>query len=535
MIHSQNNDWWRGAVIYQVYPRSYADSNDDGVGDIKGIISKLDYIKSLGVEAIWVSPFFPSPMKDFGYDVEDYCDIDPMFGSLTDFNTLVEEAHKRDIKLIIDLVLSHTSDQHPWFLESRSSLDNPKRDWYVWADPKEDGTAPNNWISIFGGPAWEWDGVRRQYYMHNFLTSQPDLNYHNPEVRDAIMDVVKFWLDLGVDGFRLDTVNLYYHDKELRDNPPLEPGQVMGGVDPSNPLCMQQTTMSSTRPENILFLNRLRKMLDEYGARTTVGEISMHTDQAGVMVDYTQGTDRMHMCYVFDYMTPEFSAKHIQSVAKKNIERSGDGWISWAVSNHDVVRVLSRWNLEETPQASLTVTALMSSLWGTYCMYQGEELGLCEAEIAFEDMQDPFGIRFWPKFAGRDGCRTPMPWDSSDSAGFSSEKPWLPIPQAHKNKAVSVQDDDEQSLLNQVRHYLNWRKDKTVLRTGDIEFLEEHNQLVRFIRIKDGEKLLCIFNLSNENAEHSVSNYTVQYQKNIISEDNGVINVGPWGMAFLQL
>ena len=293
-------EWWRGCVIYQVYPRSYQDTSGDGIGDLIGIADRIEYIASLGVDAIWISPFFTSPMKDFGYDVSDYTNVDPMFGTLGDFDHLVRVAHDHGIRIMIDLVLSHSSDQHPWFVESRMDRTNPKADWYVWAEPKPDGTPPNNWLSIFGGSAWQWDGKREQYYLHNFLTSQPDLNFHNEEVRQALLDVVRFWLDRGVDGFRLDTINFYFHDKELRDNPPLAKELRNDSIAPAvNPYNHQLHVYDKNRPENLEFLRRFRALLDEYPGTTAVGEVGDAQIGLQIVADYTSGGDKMHMCYAF--------------------------------------------------------------------------------------------------------------------------------------------------------------------------------------------------------------------------------------------
>ena len=293
-------EWWRGCVIYQVYPRSYQDTSGDGIGDLIGIADRIEYIASLGVDAIWISPFFTSPMKDFGYDVSDYTNVDPMFGTLGDFDHLVRVAHDHGIRIMIDLVLSHSSDQHPWFVESRMDRTNPKADWYVWAEPKPDGTPPNNWLSIFGGSAWQWDGKREQYYLHNFLTSQPDLNFHNEEVRQALLDVVRFWLDRGVDGFRLDTINFYFHDKELRDNPPLAKELRNDSIAPAvNPYNHQLHVYDKNRPENLEFLRRFRALLDEYPGTTAVGEVGDAQIWLQIVADYTSGGDKMHMCYAF--------------------------------------------------------------------------------------------------------------------------------------------------------------------------------------------------------------------------------------------
>ena len=270
--NAAEKNWWRGAVIYQIYPRSFQDSNGDGIGDLSGIVQRLPYVASLGVDAIWISPFFTSPMKDFGYDVSDYCDVDPMFGSLSDFDAVVDTAHRLGMRVMIDLVLSHTSDQHEWFKQSRSNRDNPRSDWYVWSDPKPDGTPPNNWLSIFGGSAWQWDSRREQYYLHNFLVEQPDLNFHNPDVQDALLDVARFWLNRGVDGFRLDTINFYVHDKELRDNPALTPEERNATIAPSvNPYNHQNHLYDKNQPENLEFLRRLRAVMEPFGA-AAVGE-----------------------------------------------------------------------------------------------------------------------------------------------------------------------------------------------------------------------------------------------------------------------
>lgn len=313
-----DENWWRGAVIYQVYPRSFQDTTGDGLGDINGITERLPHIASLGVDAIWLSPFFKSPQADMGYDVSDYCDVDPLFGALDDFDRMLKEAHRFGLKVMIDQVISHSSDQHPWFKESRSSRDNPKADWYVWADPKPDGTAPNNWLSIFGGPAWEWDGVRKQYYMHNFLGSQPDLNFHNAEVQNALLDSVKFWLDRGVDGFRLDTINFYFHDKLLRDNPPLipDPDATSNDAPDVNPYGMQNHLYDKTQPENIAFLQRFRALLNQYEGRTSVGEVGDGARSLKTVADYTSNGDKVHMCYTFDLLGPEFSASHIKKSVK---------------------------------------------------------------------------------------------------------------------------------------------------------------------------------------------------------------------------
>ena len=497
-------DWWRGAVIYQVYPRSFQDTNSDGLGDLKGITQRLPHIASLGVDAIWLSPFFKSPMADMGYDVSDYCDVDPIFGTLDDFDEMMSAAHALGLKIIIDQVISHTSDQHPWFVESRASRSNPKSDWYVWADPKRDGTAPNNWLSIFGGPGWEWDGVRRQYYQHNFLTSQPDLNFHSKEVQDAVLKTVKFWLDRGVDGFRLDTVNYYFCDKLLRDNPPHEPDESDAGLDApdTNPYGMQNHLYDKTQPENLDFLKRFRALLDQYEDRTTVGEVGDGARSLKTVAAYVSGGDKLHMCYTFDLLGPDFTAAHIRNCVETFQRMVSNGWVCWAFSNHDVNRHVSRFAKTdaERPVIAKLAISVLAALRGSICLYQGEELGLPEAELAFEDLRDPYGIRFWPAFKGRDGCRTPMPWEASKAhAGFTAaEKSWLPVPYEQAALSVDTQDADAASVLSHYRQTIAFRKQHPALLDGDMEFIGTNQDLLAFTRRKGDEMLLFVFNLTRE-------------------------------------
>ncbi len=494
-----DKDWWRGSVIYQIYPRSFQDSSGDGVGDLKGITQRLSYIASLGVDAIWISPFFKSPMKDFGYDVSDYYAIDPMFGTIDDFDRLIDKAHGLGIRVIIDQVLSHTSDQHPWFVESKASQTNPKSDWFVWADAKPDGTAPNNWLSIFGGSAWQWDAGREQYYLHNFLTCQPDLNLHNTDVQDALLDSVRFWLDRGVDGFRLDTVNFYFADQQLRDNPALPKEQRNSTLAPSvNPYNHQKHIYSKNRPENLGFLQRFRALLDEYPAATSVGEIGDAQYGMELMGEYTKGSDRVHMCYTFEFLSTEsLNAERIKSVLEKLTVVAPDGWACWALTNHDIKRHTTRWNLDE--QGRRLYTLLMMCLRGSVCLYQGEELGLPEADIAFEDIQDPYGIEFWPEYKGRDGCRTPMVWNTSQNhGGFSVSKPWLPIPDEHLPLSVSEQELNSDSLLNFYRAAMAFRKKYPALIVGEQSQIAVTENILAFERTSDNSTLYCAFNISSE-------------------------------------
>ena len=459
---------------------------------------RVGHIASLGVDAIWLSPFFKSPMADMGYDVSDYCAVDPMFGTIEDFDALVAEVHRHGLKLIIDQVLSHSSDRHPWFVESRLDRENPKADWYVWADAKPDGTAPNNWLSVFGGPAWEWDSTRRQYYLHNFLASQPDLNFHNPDVQDALLEAVRFWLDRGVDGFRLDTVNYYFQDHWLRDNPPLAESMAKT-ISETNPYLYQSHLFDKSQPENLDFLRRFRSLLDEYGARTSVGEIGDESRSLQTVAAYTEGGDKLHMCYTFDLLGPKFSAGHIRGCIEAFEKTVTDGWVCWAFSNHDVVRHVSRWTRpgDDPDAVAKFAIALLACLRGSIGLYQGEELGLEEAEIAFEDLRDPYGIRFWPGFKGRDGCRTPMVWEAAArNAGFSSGKPWLPVPESHRARAIDIQQADPASILSRYREVLALRKRHPALVRGSITFLDAQEDVLAFIREMDDEKLLCVFNFA---------------------------------------
>lgn len=492
--HKENGTWWRGGVIYQIYPRSFADSNGDGVGDLPGIVEKLPYVASLGVDAIWVSPFFQSPMKDFGYDVSDYRAVDPLFGKLDDFRRLVARAHELGLKVMVDQVLSHTSDQHAWFQDSRSSRDNPRTDWYVWADAQPDGTPPNNWLSVFGGSAWQWDTRRHQFYLHNFLASQPDLNFHSPAVQDAILAEVRFWLELGVDGLRFDACNFHFHDRQLRSNPPAEQRD-NATVTPDNPYGFQAHVHDKSQPENLAFLQRLRSLLDEYGA-VALGEIG-DDDSLARMAEYTAGNDKLHMAYSFNLLTPEFSAAHIRKQVEELEAQIGSGWACWTTGNHDSIRVLTRWGRNtDHPRFAHTILAMLLSLRGSACLYQGEELALPEAELSFEQLQDPYGIAMWPQFKGRDGCRTPMPWRyDAPHGGFSQSEPWLPVAAEHLARAADLQHGDEHSVLAFYRRFIPWRSQQAALTGGTIRFLDGNPDVLLFLR---DEQLLCAFNLSGQ-------------------------------------
>jgi alpha-glucosidase len=508
-------DWWRGAVIYQIYPRSYADDSGDGVGDLAGIARRLDHVARLGADAVWIAPFFRSPMKDFGYDVEDYRDVDPLFGRLADFDRVVKTAHALGLKVLIDQVVSHTADTHPWFRESRASRDNPRADWYVWADPKPDGSPPNNWLSVFGGPAWQWDTRRRQYYLHNFLASQPDLNYHQPAVRRAVLADMRFWLERGVDGFRLDTTNYYVHDARLRDNPPLH-GDAAASPTAANPYDMQAHVHDKNRPETLGFLEEVRALLDEFGA-VSVGEVG-DADALRTMVDYTAGGRRLHMTYSFSMLSPDRRVAHLRrQVEQFEAAAAGTGsWACWTIGNHDAVRVMTRWGGEHEadPAGFLRVTmAMLLSLRGSVCWYQGDELGLPQARLPFEALRDPAGIAFWPEYPGRDGCRTPMPWQAdAPHAGFSGGAdvaPWLPVPEAHRPRAVDACEADPAAPLHFLRALLAWRRSFPALLTGAIRFLDAPEPVMALVREAPqprlGPSLLVVLNLGPDAVEVEIA------------------------------
>lgn len=527
------HEWWRGAVIYQIYPRSFQDSNGDGIGDLMGIVQRLPYVASLGVDAIWISPFFTSPMDDFGYDVSDYRGVDPMFGTLSDFDVLMETAHGLGLKVMIDLVFSHTSDQHDWFVQSRADRDNTKADWYVWSDPKPDGTPPNNWLSIFGGSAWHWDARRCQYYLHNFLTSQPDLNLHEPAVQDALLEAAEFWLERGVNGFRLDTINFYFADKNLRDNPPLAPELRNESIAPQvNPYNHQEHLYSKNQPETLDFLRRLRAVMDPYDA-AAVGEVGDAQRGLEIMGEYTAGDDLMQMCYAFELLSGERpTAKTIADVFAHVDDVAADGWACWAFSNHDVQRHTSRWDLN--PSAERMFTTLLMCLRGSVCIYQGEELGLSEAVVPFEDIQDPYGREFWPEFKGRDGCRTPMIWTNSNrNAGFSSApRTWLPVPSEHLRSSVATSETDPTALIHHYRRAISFRHAHGSLVAGEQSEMTVDGDVLSFTRTLNGETVFCAFNMSDEPTHLTMPNgdwSVVGQELNGASvHENDIVNMGAW-------
>ena len=487
--------WWKGAIIYQIYPRSFQDTSGNGVGDLNGIRERLNYVASLGVDAIWISPFVKSPMRDYGYDVSDYLAVDPLFGSMEDFQALIEEAHDRGLRVMMDQVLSHTSNEHPWFLESRDGRNNAKADWYVWADPAPGGTPPNNWLSVFGGSSWQWEPRRNQYYLHNFLREQPDLNYHCPQVQEAVLEMCRFWLEMGVDGFRLDVCAFYFHDAMLRDNPPSDL-EIKGSHFLFNPYGLQHHEHDIAQPENLAFLERLRALCDEYEGRALLGELNQANGEQ-LHHDYT-GPDRLHLAYGYWLLgADELAAPTIRKIATDLHFGPDDGWPCWALDNHDFLRSVTRLGKADDPDGALIILIALTCMRGACCIYQGSELGLPNAELPFEYILDPYGREFYPAFAGRDGARTPMPWDAErDHAGFSTCEPWLPITRAHYEHAVAQQEILPGSTLNRMRHFLQWRRDIPALRCGDMAFLDLPDQILGFKRTLDQASVTCLFNMS---------------------------------------
>ncbi len=491
---SRDLPWWRGAAIYQIYPRSFCDSNGDGIGDLPGITSRLDHVARLGVDAIWISPFFKSPMKDFGYDVADYCDVDPIFGTLADFDALIRRAHELGIKVTIDQVFAHTSDEHAWFVESRQNRTNAKADWYVWSDPKPDGSPPSNWQSVFGGPAWTWDARRRQYYLHNFLSSQPQINAHNPDVQEALLAAMRFWLERGVDGFRLDALNFLMHDLDMRDNPPAPDD----GRRKTRPFDFQLKIYNQSHPGILNFIKRVRAVCDEYGAVFTVAEVGGDIAETE-MKAFTAGEDHLNSAYGFDFLyadalTPEFV---VQSVAKWPDE-PGMGWPSWAFENHDAPRAVSRWCAPEHREAFGRVKAMLfASLRGNIIIYQGEELGLTQVDIPFEQLQDPEAIANWPLTLSRDGARTPLPWHAQhDAGGFTTGAPWLPLGEENLARAVDRQEGDAGSLLNLTTDLLRLRRTNLALRLGDFTVIHADEHVLAVRRTFGAQTIDGVFNLS---------------------------------------
>lgn len=492
-------EWWRGATLYQVYPRSFLDTDGDGVGDLRGIEARLDHIAGLGVDAIWICPFYVSPGRDFGYDISDHVAVDPQFGTLEDFDRLLRAAHAAGLKVLVDLVGGHTSDQHPWFQRSRASRQAPEADWYVWADPSPDGTPPNNWLSVFGGAAWTWEPRRRQYYLHHFLSTQPSLNLHGPGALEAVLAVGEFWLKRGVDGFRLDAIDFLAHDPALRSNPPrpAADGQV-----PAKLFGLQEHRHDMIQPGLFDILRRIRALTDRYPGTVTLGEVSSQDGAFDRVRRYSAGHDLLHMAYTLRPLRGGFDHATLRDLLAE-AGREAEGWPCWSFSNHDAERAVTRWNpagrdAPPDPRFARLLAAIMISLRGSLCLYQGEELGLPEAVLAHEQIRDPFGLAYWPEFRGRDGSRTPMPWQAdAPQAGFSTAKPWLPVPEAHHPLAVDRQEMDEDSMLQVWRRALGTRRAYPALSRGGLRPLDLGAPLLGLVRDYGGEHILIVLNLSD--------------------------------------
>jgi len=478
-------EWWQRGVIYQIYPRSLQDSNGDGIGDLPGILRRLDYLAGLGVDALWLSPIFPSPMADFGYDVSNYTAIHPMFGTLADFDRLVAEAKSRGLKLILDFVPNHTSDQHPWFLESRSSRHNPKRDWYLWHDAAPNGGAPNNWLGNFGGSAWEWDEASGQYYYHSFLKEQPDLNWRNPEVVEAMHAVLRFWLNRGVDGFRVDVLWMLIKDDQWRDNPPnpdYRPGQ--------SPHDSQLPLYTTDRPEVQDVVAGLRRVLDEFKDRVLIGEIYLPVDR--LVKYYGEKLDGAQLPFNFQLLLSAWDARGIATMIDR-YERAlpPGGWPNWVLGNHDRPRIATRVGLPQSRVAAM----LLLTLRGTPTMYYGDELGMLNVAIPPNRVQDPLEKNVPGLGLGRDPSRTPMQWDASEYAGFSTSEPWLPISDDHVVVNVQSEDADATSALTLYRKLLQLRRTHPALAVGSYESVATTGDLLAYIRRAEGESFLIALNL----------------------------------------
>ncbi|MBI5131604.1 MAG: DUF3459 domain-containing protein [Rhodopseudomonas palustris] len=480
--------WWAAGVLYQIYPRSFQDSGADGIGDLRGIIDRLDYLSDLGVDAIWLSPIFPSPMADFGYDVADYVGIDPIFGSMDDFDALVLTAHARGLKLILDLVPNHSSDQHPWFVESRSSRDNPKRDWYIWRDPAPGGGPPTNWLSEFGGSGWEFDAATGQYYYHAFLRQQPDLNWRNPQVRAAIYDAMRFWLRKGVDGFRVDVIWHLIKDDQYRDNPPNP--DFKPGLPPHAAL---QPVYSADRPETLEIVGEMRAVLDEFDQRLLIGEIYLPIER--LVAYYGPELSGAQLPFNFALLSVPWNARDIAAlIARYEAALPAGAWPNWVLGNHDRPRVASRVGAAQARVAAM----LLLTLRGTPTLYYGDELGMEQVEIAPEDVQDPFEKNVPGIGVGRDGCRTPMPWDASPNAGFSEAKPWLPLAPGAAQDNVANLRADAQSILNLYRALLRLRRRMPPLSLGEYQPLAADGSLLLYRRHHQGRSVLIALNLGAE-------------------------------------
>lgn len=488
------NQWWQRGIVYQIYPRSFQDSNRDGIGDLPGIIQRLSYLTWLGIDAIWISPIYPSPMADFGYDVSNYTDIHPMFGTLDDMNALIDAAHRQGLKVILDFVPNHTSDQHPWFLESRQSVQSAKRDWYIWRDPAPDGGPPTNWLSRFDGEsAWEWDEKTGQYYLHSFLKEQPDVNWRNPELREAMLDVLRFWYERGIDGFRVDVSYRVMKDAQFRDNPPNPAWQP--GMDPSKQVI---ETYTKNTPDIHIFNRWLREVNDEFAGRVLIGEINLPIPQLVKHYgDEENGRLEFHLPFNFRLIYTDWQPELIQALAEQyEANLPAGAWPNWVLGNHDQHRVASRVG---KGQARVAMTLLLT-LRGTPTLYYGDEIGMVDGEISPDRVQDP-----WEKFVpgiglGRDPERTPMQWDSSLQAGFCAPdvEPWLPVNENKTAVNVQTQQADPRSMLNMSRTLIQLRRQYPALHAGTFDSVAATDTLLAYRRTHGQQHLLILLNFSDE-------------------------------------
>ncbi|WP_424363342.1 alpha-amylase family glycosyl hydrolase [Methylocystis parvus] len=480
--------WWKTGVIYQIYPRSFQDSDNDGVGDLNGIRNRLDYLIWLGVDALWLSPFYKSPMKDFGYDVSDYCAVDPLFGSMESFDALLKEAHASGLKIILDFVPNHTSNLHPWFLSSRRSRDDPKRDWYIWRDPASSGGPPNNWVSHFGGSGWTFDEETQQYYYHAFLEEQPDLNWRNPKVRNAMHDVLRFWLKRGVDGFRIDVASHLVKDAFFRNNPP-NPHYDGRGPD----IQRLTQTYSSDQPEVQAVIASLRKVVEEFGGdRLLIGELYLPIDR--LVRYYGEGLGGLHLPFNFQLLDARWSALEIRNLIEKYEAALPEGaWPNWVLSNHDRPRVAARLGEAQARIAAMLVLTLR----GTPTLYYGDEIGLGRVPVPPDRMRDTWALRESGSDVGRDPSRTPMQWDEGPFAGFSSREPWLPLSPDHAKRNVSVMRGDKGSILLLVRELLHYRRNHQAIEQGAWRPMESDGDILSYERTLGEERIVILLNFSD--------------------------------------
>lgn len=486
-MKEQNYLWWQKEIVYQIYPRSYQDSNGDGVGDLQGIIKRLDHLLDLGTKVVWISPIFPSPMADFGYDVSDYTGIDALFGTMEDFDQLLEEVHKRDMKLLLDFVPNHSSSEHPWFLESKKSKDNPKRDWYIWKDPAADGDPPTNWQSVFGGSAWEYDEKTGQYYYHAFLKEQPDLNWRNPEVQKAMMNVLRFWLEKGVDGFRVDVMWHMIKDDQFRDNPP-NPDY----TEDQSPYEQHLQTYTTDQPEVHKIVRQMRAVLDEYDERLLIGEIYLPIQK--LVAYYGENNEGAHLPFNFQLVTLPWEAEKIQAAINEYEGAIPEGgWPNWVLGNHDKSRIATRVGKEQARIAAM----LLLTLRGTPTVYYGDELGMEDVHIAPDQVQDPQEKNIPGKKLGRDPERTPMQWDDSRYAGFSEKEPWLPLMENYKDLNVEQEKKNEKSMLNFYKTLIQLRQSEPALHIGNYIPVYTKGSLLSYIRSFKEKKYLIVLNLGN--------------------------------------